>query len=134
MLALKDVRKYIAGLGIAADKSVYIGKLDSKQLKSIGVYNLKPKEGEHISLGGLKLTSYDIKPVSLLVHWNKSFPDTEEAAFSLYEKLQDSRGFKILDTYVNFIKMRQAMPVDIGTDDGGIYEFVIEIDIVYKRK
>ena len=41
MLSLKDVRQWIAGLGIAEDAHVYIGKLDNKQQKSIGVYARK---------------------------------------------------------------------------------------------
>lgn len=38
MLKSTDVRAWIASLGIAEDQHVYIGKLDNKQQKSIGVY------------------------------------------------------------------------------------------------
>ena len=38
MLKIADIRGWIASLGIAADNRVYIGKLDNKQQKSIGVY------------------------------------------------------------------------------------------------
>lgn len=47
MLNLKDIRQYIAGLDVAADSNVYIGKLDNKKQKSIGVYNRK-REGPPI--------------------------------------------------------------------------------------
>ena len=39
MLKSTDIREWIASLGIAEDDNVYIGKLDNKQQKSIGVYN-----------------------------------------------------------------------------------------------
>lgn len=44
MLMLKDIRSWIAGLGVAADNNVYIGKLDNKRQKSIGVYS-RPTSG-----------------------------------------------------------------------------------------
>ena len=39
MLTLDDIRGYIGGLGITADRNVYIGKLNSKKDHSIGVYH-----------------------------------------------------------------------------------------------
>lgn len=39
MLKSTDIREWIASLGIAEDDNAYIGKLDNKQQKSIGVYN-----------------------------------------------------------------------------------------------
>ena len=38
MLTLPEIRQWIAELGIAADENVYIGKLDNKKQKSVGVY------------------------------------------------------------------------------------------------
>ena len=40
MLKLTEIRQWIASLGIAEDQHVYIGKLDNKQQKSIGVYQV----------------------------------------------------------------------------------------------
>ena len=40
MLKTTDIREWIASLGIAEDEHVYMGKLDNKQQKSIGVYSL----------------------------------------------------------------------------------------------
>lgn len=52
MLALKDIRQYISGLGIAVDNNVYIGKMDSKNQRSIGVYS-RPTSGlANIAIGG----------------------------------------------------------------------------------
>lgn len=134
MLALKDVRQYIAGLGIAADSNVYIGKLDNKKQKSIGVYNRKRDGRPNISLGGLDCTTYGIKAVSLLVHWTKSQPEAEAAANELYEKLLNaSRPITIGNTAVNFISLQVPEPVDVGTDECGVYEFVIWMDFIYER-
>lgn len=79
MMTLEDIRQYISGLGIAEDEHVYIGKLDNKQERSIGVYNRKGEGTSQIPLGGMEHSSYDIRRISLLIHWNKSVAETEEA-------------------------------------------------------
>ena len=40
----------------------------------------------------------------------------------------------INDIKVDFLSMQVPEPVDVGTDDKGIYERVIWFDIYYERK
>ena len=134
MLTLQEVRQYISGLQVAEDSHVYIGKLDNKKQKSIGVYNRKMDGAAHIALGGLSCTSYDTRPISLLVHWNKNVSESEEAAYRLYEKIREESSLVIGNTEVNFIALQVPQPVDVGTDDNGIYEYVIWLDFIYQRK
>lgn len=134
MLTMKDIRQYIAGLGIADDSNVYIGKLDSKKEKSIGVYNRKADGPAKIALGGLSCTSYGIRPISLLVHWNRNVSDSEAAAYQLYEKLEKESSLMLGDTEIRFLVLQMPQPQDIGTDDNGVYEYVIWLDFVYQRK
>ena len=134
MLTLSDIRQYISGLGIAEDGNVYIGKLDNKKQKSIGVYDRKEDGPAKIALGGLSCTSYDSRPISLLVHWNKSVSETEAAAYALYEKLLKETSLMIGDTEVCFLVLQVPRPVSVGTDDDGVYEYVIWLDFVFKRK
>jgi len=134
VLRLKDIRQYIAGLGIAADDNVYIGKMDSRKDKSIGVYNRPGSGSPEIALGGPDCTTYGTKPVSLLVHWNKNPSETEEAAAQLFEKLQNVTGPDIADTRIDFIRLMVPEPQDVGTDDNGVYEYVIWLDFICERK
>lgn len=133
MLGIGDVRDYIAGLGIADNTNVYCGKLDDKKNKSIGVYNNNKQRPVQMAVGGLNNSSYRIKSVSILVHWNTSVRDTEKAAEKLYNMLRDMNHITINDTKVFFTKMLVDEPVDVGTDDKGIFESVIELDIYYER-
>jgi hypothetical protein len=133
MLGIGDVRDYIAGLGIADNNNVYCGKLDNKKDKSIGVYNLNRQRPLQTAVGGLNNSSYRIKSVSILVHWNKSVRDTEETSEQLYNMLRDTNNKIINDTKLLFTKMQVDGPVDVGTDDKGIFESVIELDIYYER-
>lgn len=133
MLGIGDVRDYIAGLGIADNTNVYCGKLDDKENKSIGVYNNNKQRPVQMAVGGLNNSSYRIKSVSILVHWNTSVRDTERTAEQLYNMLRDMNHITINDTKVIFTKMLVDEPVDVGTDDKGIFEMVIELDIYYER-
>lgn len=133
MLSLKDIRQYISSLNITADDNVYMGKLDNKKLKSIGVYSRSSSGPANIAIGGLECTTYDTKPVSLLVHWSKSKDETERAAFELFEKLRCVTSLTIGDTPINYLRLMVPEPQDVGTDDGGVYEYVIWLDFIYER-
>lgn len=134
MLTLKDIRQYISGLGIAEDSNIYIGKLDNKKQKSIGVYSRATSGMPGIALGGLECTTYDTKPISLLVHWNKNKDETEAAAWELFEKLRNVSSLNIGDTHIDYLRLMVPEPQDVGTDDNGVYEYVIWLDFIYQRK
>lgn len=133
MLSLKDIRQWISDLGIAADERVYIGKLDNKQQESVGVYERKGSGPPVTALGGQSCTSYGVRRLSLLVHWTKSKPETESAAWELYEKLKTVDSLIIGNTFVSGLILQVPEPVDVGTDDNGVYEYVIWLDLIYNE-
>lgn len=135
MLKMTDIREWVSGLGVTDDSRVYIGKLDNKKQKSIGVYSRKREMTEEVALGGREMTSCATKSISILIHWNKSLRESEEAAQALFAALQNaSVDFTIGDANVCYIALQVQEPVDVGTDDSGVYEFVIWVDFIYQRK
>ena len=131
MITLANIRDLIASFHIADNH--YIGKLDDNKEKSIGVYSLKRTGSPIIALGGLENTTYNTKPVSVLIHWNKNADETERTAQHLFDKLLEIKNYQIGDTEIHFIKMNVPDPVDVGTDDKGVYERVIEFEVYYQR-
>lgn len=130
MITTADVKDYIKGLQLA--DHCYIGKIDNKQNKSIGVYSLRYGGPPVTALG--KNSSYDIIGVSILIHWNENAAQTEEAARSLYEHFRTASQIIINDHTVLLVDLLVPEPIDVGTDDKGIYERVIEMKIYYERK
>lgn len=128
---LSDIRDWVESLGITSN--VYMGKLDAKQDKSIGVYNSKHEHAYKTAIGGPEMESYGSKYVTLLVHWNKSSRDTEKAAMALFEAVRDTREVTINNDKIKFIQPLYELQ-DVGTDDAGICEMVIEAAIIYERK
>lgn len=130
MIYLSDVRDWLKNL-ISAN-FYYVGKLDSKNDKSIGVYQRKNPAPPIKAIG--QLSSYEIKPISILIHWTKNANETERAAYKLYKQLEAVSSLTLNNTHVQFIQLLQSEPVDIGTDDNGVYERVIEFDLYYERE
>ena len=130
MITLANIRDFIKSFGFA--ENYYIGKLDNKKDKSIGVYSLKRSEPPVNAIGGE--STYDIIGVSLLIHWTNNADETEITARQLYEKLRTVKDVEINNTQIDMIQLLVPEPVDVGTDEKGIYERVIEMKLYYERK
>lgn len=131
MLKLKDVQQYITSLGLA--EQVYIGRLDNKKQKSIGVYPRSGSGPPVMALGGVQNSSYDVKALSFLVHWNKNPDETEQAAEELFRRLAGAGSVQMGETKAFGIRLMVPEPQNVGTDEGGVYEYVIWADFIYER-
>lgn len=129
MITLANIRNIIKTFGFA--DNYYIGKLDNKKDKSLGIYSLKRNDAPVTAIGGD--STYDIIGVSILIHWNNNADETEIIARKLYEKLRTVKDIKINNKQIYMIQLLVPEPVDVGTDDNGIYERVIEMKIYYER-
>lgn len=130
-MMLSDIRDYIDSLKLA--DHVYMGKLPDKQDKSIGVYNSKHLHAYKTAIGGPALESYGTKYVTLLVHWDRSPRDTEKAATALFEAIRKVREATVNNETIKFIQPLYDIQ-DVGTDEAGVYEMVIEAAVVFERK
>ena len=130
MLFLNDIKDWLKQFNYA--EHYYMGKLDNKLDKSIGVYQRKTTLEPRTCISGL--ASYEIKSVSILVHWNNDANSTERAANDIYSEIKLSRNVKISNIEIPYIRLLSPEPIDVGTDDKGIYERVIELDFYYNLK
>lgn len=133
MITLGSIREYISSLNITEDEHVYMGILDAKQEKSLGVYNSKHQYNSHKAIGGPNLEGYGEKYITILVHWNNSSCDTEKVAMGLYETLRRARDIQTEDGTIKFFQLLYDSQ-DIGKDDAGICEWVIEAAVIFEKK
>ena len=133
MFSLKDAADYIASLGIVNNDHVWIGKLQDKADESLGVYPLRRSGMPRIPIGGLKNTDHDTKRISILIHWNRNVVASEEIAACIYEKIRDTKNVAVNEQKIMFTQMLVPEAVPVGTDENGIYEYVIEAEIYYER-
>lgn len=133
MLTLLDIKDWLKTLDLGAEH-FYIGKLANKQEKSIGTYKSKQSLEPYVALGGLKSTSYHEKAITFLIHWSKDQDVTERAALCLYNKLEAKTDLYINGIHILYIKLLDSDPIDVGTDDSGVYEMVVNAVFYYERK
>lgn len=132
MITLAEVRDWIKTFNAA--NNYYIGKIDNKQENSIGIYQRKTIDGPRVAIGGRTLASYEVKSISILIHWNKNANETEKRAQYIYNRLFEAESVVIGGTPIKIIALLQNEPVDVGTDDNNVYERVIELDLYYERE
>lgn len=129
VLTLSSVKDWIKSYNIASN--YYVGKLDTNKENALCVYSRKCSGNPVIALGGV--SSYDIKAISLLIHWNKNVVQTEQTAITLFEKIRAEKQLTINNIPIHYIAMQVPEPVAIGTDEKGVYEYVIEFDLYYRK-
>lgn len=131
MIGLSDIRDWLKTLNVA--ENYYIGRLDNKKEKSLGVYNRTRSGPPVMAIGGISQSSYEVKSVSLLLHWNRNARETEAAAGELWSGLLDPGEITLGGHQVHYLKLMVPEPVFVGNDESGIYEYVIEFDLYYRR-
>lgn len=130
MVTLAEVRDWLKIFNAA--QHYYIGKLDNKQMYSIGVYQRKTNQEPRIAIGGRQLASYDVKSISILIHHNQNANETEKRANYLYNQILKAREVEIGGTPIKVIRLLSNEPIDVGTDGNNVYERVIELDLYYE--
>lgn len=133
MVTLNSVRDWIQSLDLIETDKFHIGKINENEEKSIGVYQRGGEKPLRISLGGWHNTLYKEKEISVLIHWNKNSKETDEVAIKFYEGLINSPIESIDGHEVYFFRLDTDEPVDVGTDNNGIYERVIWLTIIYNN-
>lgn len=129
MITLSNVREWLKGF--TAAEHYYIGKLDNKPDKAIGVYNYK-YSGEPVTAIG-EISTYDVKNISLLIHWTVNADETEQAAQAVYEQLRTLKNQIVGTSTIYMIELFYPEPVAVGTDEKNVYEYVIDFRIYYER-
>lgn len=130
-MELADIRDWIKTLGVG--DHFYIGKLENKKERSIGIYQRQASGGTNIALGGLDCTKTTRKEISVLVHWDKYANETEEAAQTLYDRFLQVTDLEISGKHVDYLQVDVPEPIDVGTDNNGVYERVIWLTLHYER-
>lgn len=102
----------------------------SKDEKCVGVYargNVPPVK----AIGSP--SSYNVLPVTMLVHWGENSNECESTANRLYEGLESGIA-TIKDVRVIQVQMLESAPTNIGRDDNNICEMTIRFNIMYERR
>lgn len=109
---------------------ISIGKIDNDKEKAICFYNSKRQLPYTPSIGKKTKSTY-IKPITILLRYTKNQDSAENQAQSIYEFFEERTFF--IDEKRIFVMMNTEEPINLGTDDKGIYEYSIEMDLYIER-
>ena len=107
----------------------YIGKMDENQEKAIRLYSNRRNLAKISNFKNLQ--SYGIIPITLLLRWTKNYNTAETKANDIYELLDCSSFF--IDDYRCNINCLYDGPIDLGSDENGVYKFSIELNLLYRK-
>src|SRR5690606_30592136 len=110
----------------------YIGKIDAKQERCIGLYNTTGAP-PRLAVGGISATGYVVKAISILVHWGRNADVAERKAQEIYDSLFGLSNVTVGGKRVVMFRLPQPQPISVGADEQGIYEYVIEVHIYHER-
>ena len=110
----------------------FTGGLRTSDGKAIVIYNGKAFINP-MAIGGVQNSSYKGKGVRILVHWNKNIRESELKAQEVYNVLHGLTNVDINGKRAIQFNMRDPEPIYLGVDDSGIYEYVIDLEIIHER-
>lgn len=130
MLTLKQFKDYFKD-NFDWNESISIGKIDNVQEKAICFYNSKREMPYQSVIGGKKNKSTYIKPITILLRYTKNKNEAEMMAQSIFEFFEERTFF--IDKKRMFVKMPFEEPIDLGTDEKGVYEYSVELNLYVGR-
>lgn len=116
------LKRYVSGYA-----ALYAGKYDRNKQYTLCVYSRGGGEWQKA------MTEYHATrgtALSVLVHWNKNYTETEQAAQELFETIEGIRAAELYPgIYVDYVQMNMNAPEDLHTDENGVYERIIDITV-----
>lgn len=129
-MTLKEIKDYFK-TAFGWSDSISIDKIDNNSQKAVCFYNSRSPRPKISTYGGKQNRSYELKPITILLRWTTNADSAEQKAKEIYNFF-DEKAFYLNEKRV-FVISRYDSPIDLGTDDGGVYEYSFEFDF-YETK
>lgn len=130
-MTLSQLRDYFK-VDFPWNDSVSVGKIDQNKERAVCFYHSKVSRPKINTIGGKENRSYSVMPITILLRYGKNYEIAAQKAQSIYDFF-DEKSFIYNDERV-FVISPYDRPIDVGTDDMGIYENTIEFDIYMQRE
>lgn len=105
------------------NEAISIGKIDNNKEKAICFYNSKRTLSP---IKAIDNNTYKIKPITILLRYTKNQDTAEQMANSIYEFYDD----RLIGEEHIIAQHIYSEPVSLGTDDNGVYEYSLEINML----
>lgn len=130
-MTLSDLRDYFKS-DFPWKESISVGKIDKNKERAVCFYHSKVSRPKINTIGGKGNRSYTVLPISILLRFGKNYEAAAEKAEEIYNFF-DEKTFGLNNERVFAISPYNA-PIDLGTDDQGVYENSLEFDLYITKK
>lgn len=130
-MTLSDLRDYFKS-DFPWKESISVGKIDKNKERAVCFYHSKVSRPKINTIGGKANRSYTVLPISILLRFGKNYEAAAEKAKEIYDFF-DEKTFDLNNERVFVISPYNA-PIDLGTDDQGVYENSLEFDLYITKK
>ena len=130
-MTLSDLRDYFKS-DFPWKESISVGKIDKNKERAVCFYHSKVSRPKINTIGGKGNRSYTVLPISVLLRFGKNYEAAAEKAEEIYNFF-DEKTFDLNNERVFVISQYNA-PIDLGTDDQGVYENSLEFDLYITKK
>lgn len=110
----------------------FSGGLRTTDEKAIVIYNGQAFVNP-MAVGGLQNSSYKGKGIRILIHWNKNIKESELKAQEVYDSINGLSNVEIAEKRIIKFNIREPEPIYLGVDSSGIFEYVIDLEIIHER-
>lgn len=112
---------------------IQLGGVNGNAPHFLGVYPGNMTGKQHVAIGGPACTTYDTMSARLLLRWGKSQAEAEQKAKALWGLFYALTDTKMDGASVYYVDPG-AGPVPIGKGSDGVFEYVINLSIIYKKE
>ena len=130
-MTLSDLRDYFKS-DFPWKESISVGKIDKNKERAVCFYHSKVSRPKINTIGGKGNRSYTVLPISILLRFGKNYEAAAEKAKEIYDFF-DEKTFDLNNERV-FVISPYNEPIDLGTDDQGVYENSLEFDLYITKK
>lgn len=113
-------------------ESISVGKIDNNKDRAVCFYRSKVSRPKINTVGGKVNRSYTLLPITILLRFGKNYEAAAEKAEEIYNFF-DEKTFDLNNERV-FVVSPYSAPIDLGTDDQGVYENSLEFDLYIVKK
>ena len=130
-MTLSDLRDYFKS-DFPWKESISVGKIDKNKERAVCFYHSKVSRPKINTIGRKANRSYTVLPISILLRFGKNYEAAAEKAKEIYDFF-DEKTFDLNNERV-FVISPYNEPIDLGTDDQGVYENSLEFDLYITKK
>lgn len=112
---------------------IQLGGVNANADKHLGIYPAAQSGPAHICIGGTACTTTDTLKARLLLRWGESLPTAESKVADLWGLFYGLAGVD-MDGATVCMADPGAAPVPLGRDSSGVFEYVINLTIIYKKE